>query len=402
MGYKIGDLFDPSYKICGFYPPDIVGRRTDLTDGQKRLYDRGVRWAGRNAVFWCSFEFMGRELGKSPRQLKRDMAQLQKLGLIRRQRRGKRQSNVYSFVYHSMFESSRSTSGGGSPASHHSFQGEVTDLGGEGTSTAPGDGPPMSHEFRHLNYVNRITSSSPRKKPEYDSETPITDEGTNTKSSSDQWTAAALERAADLLREHFRTYSLDANALHPDSAILRKVLSHFTSLEDFELYNWALTRKHLGGIRSYGFYATDAASWPERRSEVARLRAEIMAELAEANPGSVPGQRHRQTAIPDEFDFVDFFERCYARHPKKGRRSNAERYLSGLLFREVQPEEFERMHAAWCESDAWQAGGGRYVKQDLSEWILDKGWRYEPPTSTIESMSDRAAAQAMERMRKRG
>src|SRR5260370_17032430 len=98
-----------------------------------------------------------------------------------------------------MFESSRSTSGGGSPASHHSFQGEVTDLGGEGTSTAPGDGPPMSHEFRHLNYVNRITSSSSRKKPEHDSETPITDEGTTTNTSSSHSTPPPLQQPSDHL-----------------------------------------------------------------------------------------------------------------------------------------------------------------------------------------------------------
>src|SRR5206468_7383944 len=129
------------------------------------------------------------------------------------------------------------------------------------------------------------------------------------------WTAEVLRSVADLLREHLRIHSLDANVLPPDSAILRKILAHFTSLEDFELYHWALTRKRLGGIRSYAFYATDAASWPERRSEAARLHAEFSAELAEADPGSLPGQPHRPTAIPDGFDFEGFFERCYARHP---------------------------------------------------------------------------------------
>ena len=35
------------------------------------------------------------------------------------------------------------------------------------------------------------------------------------------------------------------------------------------------------------------------------------------------------------------------------------------------------MHVRWCESEGWKGTGGRYVKQDLSEWILDKGWRYQ-------------------------
>src|SRR5215813_4817307 len=54
----LGQPFDPQHETCGFYPPDIVGRQTDLTDGQKRLYERGVRWAGRNGMFWYSFETM--------------------------------------------------------------------------------------------------------------------------------------------------------------------------------------------------------------------------------------------------------------------------------------------------------------------------------------------------------
>ena len=109
-----------------------------------------------------------------------------------------------------------------------------------------------------------------------------------------------------------------------------------------------------------------------------------------------------EQSTPPGFDCEIFFERSYARHPKKGRRNIAMQYLSELLFREVQPEELERMHVKWCESDAWKHGGGRYVKQDLAEWILDKGWRYEPLTSGTESLSDRAAAQAIERMRNKG
>src|SRR5689334_24824264 len=93
----IGEPFNPSHKACGFYPPDIVGRQTDLTDGQKRLYERGVRWAGTNGAFWYSFETMARELGKSPRQVKRDMAELEARGLIRHERRGRRITNLYRF-----------------------------------------------------------------------------------------------------------------------------------------------------------------------------------------------------------------------------------------------------------------------------------------------------------------
>ena len=50
-------------------------------------------------------------------------------------------------------------------------------------------------------------------------------------------------------------------------------------------------------------------------------------------------------------------------------------YLSELLLREVQPEELERMHVQWCESDAWKHGGGRYVKQDLAEGCTSQNGR---------------------------
>jgi len=47
-----------------------------------------VRWAGTNGVFWRSFQRMAIELGKSARQVKRDMAELEKRGLIQHERRG--------------------------------------------------------------------------------------------------------------------------------------------------------------------------------------------------------------------------------------------------------------------------------------------------------------------------
>ena len=94
----IGQPFNPWTKACGFCPPDIVGRQRLLacadgreravTDGHKRLYERAVRWAGRNGSFWYSFETMARELGKSVRQVKSDMRSLEEFSLISHVRRG--------------------------------------------------------------------------------------------------------------------------------------------------------------------------------------------------------------------------------------------------------------------------------------------------------------------------
>ena len=73
----VGEPFNPWHRVCGFYPPDVVARQRDLTDGQKRLYERGIRWAGKNGTFWYSFPTIAKELGKSVRQVKDDMATLE-------------------------------------------------------------------------------------------------------------------------------------------------------------------------------------------------------------------------------------------------------------------------------------------------------------------------------------
>jgi hypothetical protein len=99
----IGEPFDPWHGACGFYPPDVVGRQRDLTDGQKRLYERAVRWAGKNGRFWRSFPTIAEALGKSVRQVKDDMATLEEKGLMGHTRR-RRDSNVYHFLWHSIFE----------------------------------------------------------------------------------------------------------------------------------------------------------------------------------------------------------------------------------------------------------------------------------------------------------
>jgi hypothetical protein len=101
----VGEPFNPSREICGFYPPDIVSRNTELrlTDGQKRLYERGVRWAGRNGEFWYGFHSIAKTLGKSVRQVKDDMATLEAKGLMAHIRR-RRQPNLYRFLWHPIFE----------------------------------------------------------------------------------------------------------------------------------------------------------------------------------------------------------------------------------------------------------------------------------------------------------
>ncbi len=91
--------------MCGFYPPDLVGRLDSLTDGQKRLYERLVRYAGQDGLCYPKQEKLARELGKSERQVRYDLKKLCALNFISvRLRSGKRRVNIYDFLWHPVFD----------------------------------------------------------------------------------------------------------------------------------------------------------------------------------------------------------------------------------------------------------------------------------------------------------
>jgi len=146
--------FNPYRGACGFYPPDVVGRRRDLTDGQKRLYERLVRRAGDNGACFPSFKLLAFDLGKSERQVKSDMAALERYPLITHVRYGRRLANSYQFLWHPIFDS-RDVQ----PTALHP-DGEVQDTSGDVQSTALGDVQSTAHEFSHKNSVHGIESSS--------------------------------------------------------------------------------------------------------------------------------------------------------------------------------------------------------------------------------------------------
>jgi hypothetical protein len=175
----IGQPFNPWTKACGFYPPDTVGRQRLLacadgreravTDGHKRLYERAVRWAGRNGSFWYSFETIARELGKSVRQVKSDMRSLEEFSLISHVRRGNRQSNQYQFLWHKIFESEvqpTACQAGGTevqPTAHQDFGSEEQDTTSEVQSSVNfgrSEVQRTAHEFSPLNCIRGISSSS--------------------------------------------------------------------------------------------------------------------------------------------------------------------------------------------------------------------------------------------------
>src|SRR5690242_5042731 len=94
--------FNPRFEACGFHPEEIVARRRDLTVGQKWLYDRMVRWSRASAgerkneragEVWRAHDNIGFELGKSAKQIGRDLARLEAVGLLRHRVRDGRKSN---------------------------------------------------------------------------------------------------------------------------------------------------------------------------------------------------------------------------------------------------------------------------------------------------------------------
>jgi hypothetical protein len=72
----------------------------------------------KKGYFWHSFEAMGEALGKSGRQMKRDMAKLESIGLVAHVRRGNRESNVYTFLFHPMFSEVEKSPSDGTSMSH--------------------------------------------------------------------------------------------------------------------------------------------------------------------------------------------------------------------------------------------------------------------------------------------
>ena len=103
-GLKPGDKFNPSRKISGLYFPEFVNRARGLGNGPKRLYDHLVRRAGTNGECWPSYERMASELGMSVRQVKSDIATLERWRLITHKRRGRMMPNLYSFLWHPIFD----------------------------------------------------------------------------------------------------------------------------------------------------------------------------------------------------------------------------------------------------------------------------------------------------------
>lgn len=100
----------------------------------------------------------------------------------------------------------------------------------------------------------------------------------------------------------------------------------------------------------------------------------------EPEPGKERGEKTRLEFPPSktaEQPGDDWFEDVYSRHPKKGDRGTAARYLSEVVESPgFTRTEFDRVHKLWC-SEWIRDQGGKFAPK-LCQWILDKGWKYPP------------------------
>jgi Helix-turn-helix domain len=75
-----------------------------VTDGQKRLYERLVRFAGTDGRCFPSQSTLANALGKSERQIRKDLVKLEQFRLIRHLWRDGRRNNTYEFLWHRIFD----------------------------------------------------------------------------------------------------------------------------------------------------------------------------------------------------------------------------------------------------------------------------------------------------------
>lgn len=376
----VGDLFDPHRQSCGFSPADVVARQHDLTDGQKRLYDRGVRWAGVNGRFWYGHEKIAQELGKSSRQVKRDMEALVQHGLILRTRKGKRLTNDYRFLYHQMFQSEVT------PASPHP-PGEVTDLSSEVTPASLGEVTSASPESCKKNSIresssgNASASAAPEAEEDRDDDSPSLNENQNQDAGLVDALGSSfhLEDGDPLLGEGpFPRWFLLAAAekVHasrcytglggpnlelcpaPDLQFVGKILEPWRGKGTVAFIDWVCNTAERGlgrktkatGRLSYGLFLRDsiahAATWKRDELLSREIRLSVLTAKAEASR-RFEDERRRQI-MAAKVSFLDATKVLDLEDPS-WKRFKRERFLWLMEHRtsEISPDELLAAATAW-------------------------------------------------------
>lgn len=135
-------------------------------------------------------------------------------------------------------------------------------------------------------------------------------------------------------------------------------------------------------INNFGQRTRTPSKYPEPPSADICVQVAANARLARATNTPTHANTHTNGLDKKHFgdsEFEAWFERQYARHPKKKDRVLAEQAASGAyLSGDLIPEQFETKHKAWCESEEWRWKSGAKAPT-LAAWITDLGYRYDPP-----------------------
>lgn len=107
---KKGGRFNPYRLFNGVNIPEAVCRipTSKLSHGAKMAYGRLLRYAGKNGYAFPRRETIADEIGVSWRSIDDYIKELTKFGLIERDRRGKKRSNIYFFIWHDIFDQKQS------------------------------------------------------------------------------------------------------------------------------------------------------------------------------------------------------------------------------------------------------------------------------------------------------
>jgi hypothetical protein len=229
------------------------------------------------------------------RQVKSDMAALEKCRLIQHTRRGRRESNTYDFLWHPVFE------GEVQPTAPHSPDGEVQDSYGEVQPTALGEVQPTALESYPLNTFKESSSSVLVSSSANDDEITFS-QNQNQKQNLD----ALISVARDQLR---MTRATELNVpleqvQQPDKAITVSILEAFSDYADFEVWLEGTVQRHVAQKARdcrWGLYLADAKGHAEVVAQQ-RIAAEQRAAEDRApnswRPPVTPRRLLRRRRIP--------------------------------------------------------------------------------------------------------